>query len=293
MKNYIIPLLIFSILLCCTGCQGTQSKSDLVATTKPVYDFTTMLCENTGITVTQMVTENLSCLHDYTLQVHQMRAIEEAKAVIISGAGLEDFLKDALQNSEKTVDASQGVPLLCGDHEDSDHAHGEHHHENDPHIWLSVSNARMMVQNIFEELCKLYPQHQTQLSENYQNILTKLDQLETYGKETLSQLKSRNLITFHDGFSYFANCWDLTILHALEEESGSEASAMELKELIGLVEMHNIGAIFTEENGSTSAANIVAQETSVGVYSLSMGMSDKNYFEMMYKNIDTIKEALG
>ena len=108
----------------------------------------------------------------------------------------------------------------------------------------------------------------------------------------MADLTQRNIITFHDGFSYFAEEWDLIILKALEEESGSEASAAELKELINLVNTNNLTAIFTEENGSTSAAQIIAKETGISIYTLSMGMSNNDYFETMYHNIDTVKEAL-
>ena len=293
MKKYIILLLILSLVLIGPGCQGKQSKTELVATTKPVYDFTFLLCQNTGISVTQLVTENVSCLHDYTLQIRQMRAIEEANAIILSGAGLEEFLHDALIGANHTIDASNGISLLCGDHEEENHNDHGHHHEEDPHIWLSISNARIMVNNIYEGLNALYPQHKEQFSQNLECILSQLDELDAYGKDAFSNLSSRKLITFHDGFSYFAEYWDLEIIHSLEEESGSEASAAELKELIELVRINNIGAIFTEENGSTSAAGVVAKETGIGIYTLNMGMSDKNYFETMYYNIDTIKEALG
>jgi hypothetical protein len=40
----------------------------------------------------------------------------------------------------------------------------------------------------------------------------------------------------------------------VEEESGSEASAQTLKRLCGLVWEHRIPAVFTEQNGSVSAA---------------------------------------
>lgn len=45
-------------------------------------------------------------------------------------------------------------------------------------------------------------------------------------KTSLESLSCRELITFHDGFSYFADAFDLTILRAMEEEAGSEASAV-------------------------------------------------------------------
>ena len=105
-------------------------------------------------------------------------------------------------------------------------------------------------------------------------------------------MSSRDLITFHDGFAYFANAFNLNILHAVEEESGSEASAAELTHLIQLVDEHGVPAIFVETNGSTAAAGVIAAETGVEVYTIDMAMSGSSYFNSMNHNIDTIKEAL-
>lgn len=290
-KTFLILILVFAMLL--PGCSG-QKISQVVATTRPVYDFTSILCQNTDITVELLVTESLSCLHDYTLQVRQMRAIEGAKAIVLSGAGLENFLSDALSGSDTVIDASAGISLLCGHYEDEHgHDHSDHHHEQDPHIWLSVDNARIMAENICKGLSAQYPQYSDILQDNLEKLNGSFDALDTYGSSALSSLSCKDLITFHDGFGYFAQYWGLNILHSLEEESGSEASASELKELIQLVESNHIPAIFTETNGSVSAAQIIAAETKISVHSLNMGMSDMDYFEAMYHNIDTIKEALG
>ena len=89
-----------------------------------------------------------------------------------------------------------------------------------------------------------------------------------------------------------AEAFNLHILKAIEEESGSEASAAELVALIDLVEKHALPCIFTEINGSASAAQIVSAETGVPIYSLNMAMGDSGYFDAMYHNIDTLKEAL-
>lgn len=276
-----------------SGC-APQEGAQIVATTKPVYDFTLALCQGTGLQVTRLVTENLSCLHDYTLQVRQMRAIEAAQTVILSGAGLEEFLEDALTGATHTVDASEGITLLCGEeqHEAHDHEQG-HHHEHDPHIWLSVDNARQMARNICSGLCDQYPDLSDRFAENLQVLEGQFNELDEYAKRELSTLSCRRLVTFHDGFSYFAQYADLTILRAVEEESGSEASAGELKELITLVRENDLPAIFTEQNGSTSAAGVVAAETGVCVATLTMCMGEQDYFTAMRQNIDAIREALG
>ena len=128
---------------------------------------------------------------------------------------------------------------------------------------------------------------------NLTALLSDLDALQSYGEQSLSSLSSRELVTFHDGFSYFAEAFDLTILKAVEEESGAEASASELIELIQLVHRYDLPAIFTETNGADAAAKIISAETGVPLFSLDMAMSGDSYFEAMYRNIDTIKEALG
>lgn len=287
MKKSIAILLILPLLLL-SGCRK-QESAKIAATTLPVYEFTSFLCDGTDITVSRLVTENVSCLHDYTLQVSQMRAVEAAEVIVINGAGLEDFLEDALKESENIIDASEGLALSCGHHhEDSD----VHHHEYDPHIWLSPEKAKQMCNTIARKLSVVYPQHATRISSNLQALTAKLDTLQAYGETELGKLNNRQLVTFHDGFTYFAESFDLHILKAVEEESGSEASAKELIELVRLVEENKIPAVFTETNGSTAAAEIIAEEAEVKVYTLDMAMAGSSYFEAMYHNIDTIKEAL-
>ena len=288
----VIALLLGVVLLiCCTGCAASLETADIAATTLPAYQFTSLLCEGTGLTVQRVITENVSCLHDYSLSVSQVRTIEAASLVVTSGAGLEEFMADLLFG-KTVIDASAGIPLLesCHDHEQ---AHDGHHHDTDPHIWLDPQNAAVMAENIALGLIKAHPHHEERIQKNLVELQTKLRELLDYGKKQLSELRCRELITFHDGFAYFAQAFDLTILAAVEEESGSEASARELIELIELVRKHQLPAVFTEENGSVSAAAIISAETGARQFTLSMGMSGEDYFAAMYQNINTVKEALG
>ena len=294
MRRICLILLLVCLLL--SGCQTADTPAMVVATTLPVYDFTVALCQSTDITVERLINESVSCLHDYSLSVSQVKAVESAEIIVCSGAGLEDFLRDLLENSVK-VDASAGISLLCTSHSHDHDDHAHHAHEDtqefDAHIWLSPANASCMAKNIAAGLIDHYPQHEQQIQNNLTALLQNLDVLQQYGQQTLSELRSRDLITFHDGFSYFADSFDLHILEAVEEESGSEASAKELIHLITLVQDHKLPAIFTETHGSVSAANVISRETGANIYALDMCMGDTGYFEAMYRNIDTIKEALG
>ena len=288
MKRFLIILMTLLILISSIGC-SSQETADLVATTLPVYDFTTQLCQGTDLYIGRLITENVSCLHDYTLQVSQMKMVEEADSIIISGAGLEDSFGNILSGCN-IIDSSTGIVSSCVGHTIN---HGEHHHETDPHIWLDPTNAKRMAQNICDELCLLYPEYQSTFQQNLTLLIEKFDALQKYGNAQLSALSVRELITFHDGFGYFAESFNLTILEAIEEESGSEASAAEIIHLIDLVETHSLPAIFIETNGSDACAGIIQSETGANIYALDMAMSGTSYFDAMYHNIDTIKEALG
>lgn len=290
----ILTAALAAALLC--GCAPKADYAPIAATTLPVWDFTSRLCQDTPLAVTRLVTEQVSCLHDYSLNVRQVKAAEAAQVVVISGAGLEDFLDDLLLDVP-TIDASQGISLLhsAEGHEEEEHHHEEdgHHHEEDPHIWLSPENAQVMAKNICEGLSRQYPDYEDTFRANLDELLSQLEALQSYGEEQLSGLQCRELIPFHDGFSYFAQAFHLTILESVEEESGSEASAKDLIHLTELVRKHNLPAIFTEVSGSDSAAQVIARETGCKVYALDMAMSGSSYFEAMYHNIDTIREALG
>ena len=295
MKKFLSALLCAATILLLCGC-GAEPPAQIAATTLPVYEFTQTLCQGTPLTVTRLVTEEVSCLHDYSLNVRQVKAAEAAEVIVISGAGLEDFL-DGILVPEKLIDASRGIALILPEehsHEE-EHAHSqddEHNHDRDPHIWLSPANAMIMAENICQELSRVYPEHKKTFEKNLAQLLEQLEALRLYGEQTLSTLSCREMITFHDGFAYFAEAFDLEILEANEEESGSEASAKDLIHLIEEVEHHNLPAVFTEKNGSPSAAQVISRETGAEIYALDMAMAGNSYFDAMYHNIDTIKEAL-
>lgn len=293
MKKLTICLLILTMLC---GC-APAPQARIAATTLPVYQFTQRITAGTDLTVTRLVTENVSCLHDYTLTVRQMKAIEGAEVIVLSGAGLEEFLDDALTAANAVIDSSAGIELLEGGHHyhhDEEEAPEEHHHEHehDPHIWLSPACAMEQARNICAGLSDRYPEYAPVFEKNLADLLSELQKLEDYGNKQLSGLASREILTFHDGFSYLAHEFGIEIVEAIEEESGAEASAKELIHLIEEVRHYSIPAIFVEENGSGSAAAIIAAETGAACGTLSMAMSGDDYFEAMYRNIDALKEAL-
>ena len=197
-KAFLCLLCLLAVLL--PGC-AQEEPCQVAATTLPVYQFTAALCEGTGISVKRLITQQVSCLHDYSLNVAQARTLEQAQVVVISGGGLEEFMEDSLSAANRVIDSSQGVSVLeCEEHH---HEEEHHHHDRDAHIWLSPANAKIMARNIAAGLSEAYPEHQTRFGFNLQQLEQRLDELEHYGQNRLKDLSCRELVTFHDGFCYF------------------------------------------------------------------------------------------
>ena len=280
-----IALLLAALLLSLSGCAKNahfegNPKADILATTQPVYQLACALTDRTGLTVGLLISESVLCLHDYTLTVAQMEMIEQAGVVMESGLGLEDFMVDALSGKKRIV-VSSTISTL------------EAEEGPDPHWWLDPTRFRAAAKLAAQELGTQYPEYADQLSVNLEAFDKKLSELQNYGSEALKDLSCRELVTFHDGFSYFADSFDLTIAAAMEVEAGSEPSAKELEAIIALVESRQIPAVFYETNGVSGAAEVVAGETGCSVWTLDMAISNGDYFAAMRENIDIVKEALG
>lgn len=308
----IILILIFLLSACGSG-QETEKSTDeaklsIVATTYPLYLFASELTKGVdGVTVSPLVNQQISCLHNYTLTVNDMKLLEGANVIIMNGAGLDSFLLEAsLSNQNRTiVDCSTNIPpLYTVGHHDSEDTQEEQHDENlpgemDPHFWMDPGRAVIMLETITNHLIEIDPSHEDQYRSNSEAAITLLNDANDTMRTRLAPLLCRELITFHDGFSYFADAFDLTILMAVEEEEGQEASAQVISEAISLIQAYGLPAIFTEIHSSDATAQAIAREADVTVKPLSMIMSGETenpgialYLSAMEENVNAILEAL-
>jgi ABC-type Zn uptake system ZnuABC Zn-binding protein ZnuA len=314
MKRSIPLALLAALLLSLPSCgAGTTEEPRLtvVCTTFPIYLFASSLTEGVeGVAVERLDTGSTSCLHDYTLSMADMKKLERADIIAVNGAGLEEFLEDALAASDaKVIDCSQGVVLLESlshrHDEDEEDEHGHDHGHWDPHYWMDPSRAAVMLENLAEGLSLWDSGCAGAYRANLERARPEIEALLPLAAGNLylypdgavmSWVSPHRLITFHDGFQYFAEVYGFELLAAIEEEAGSEASAHEIVEITGLVNRYDIPAIFTEVNGSAATANSISRETGCQVRALNMIMDGEEagvegYVRAMEENLRTIWEA--
>ena len=236
-----------------------------------------------------MTKPQTGCLHDYQLMTEDMKTLEKADAFVINGAGMESFLDKVVtqQKNLKVIDASKGIELL----KDGD--------EENPHVWLSVTDAILQVKNIAEQLKAADPKHADAYEKNANAYIKKLESLKAEMHAALDNVPNKDIVTFHEAFPYFAKEFGLNIISVVEREPGTEPTPAELQATVEQVNKLPVKGLFTEPQYSPSAAETIARETGAKIYTLDpvvTGESDDKainaYIDTMKKNMETLKTAL-
>ena len=196
--------------------------------------------------------------HTYELKPDQMAKLSQAKmyAKLGSGMGFELAWMDKLVAASKTmlvVDCARGIELIEMTGEGSDE-----HEGLDPHIWLSVKNAEVMVANICTGLVQVAPAHQAYFEANRDIYLQKLNQLDNDLTAWLAGVSNRCFMVFHSAFGYFARDYNLRQLAV--EQAGKEPTADYIVRLIEEAKERDVRVIFVSAQFSTKSAEVIARE---------------------------------
>jgi zinc transport system substrate-binding protein len=240
------------------------------------------------VRVVDMTKPTTGCLHDYTVTPADMDNLEEAQFLVINGAGMENFMGKVISQfpSLKVIDSSKGIPLIKGQGDEGDN----------PHLWVSISDAILQVKNIGSQLSALYPADAAQFTANTAAYVQKLEAERGKMHAALDGLPNRDIITFHEAFPYFAKEFNLNIAGVIEREPGSEPSAKELAQTIDTINSLKVRALFAEPQYPLGAARSIAQETGLKVYILDPAVTGPDdpdaYLNIMDSNLKVLQEAL-
>ena len=292
---------VFFLLICVVafaGCgvnpSADQQKADgnfkIVTSFYPMYIATINITKGfDGVEVKNMTKPQTGCLHDYQLTPADLKTLEKADAFVVNGAGMESFLDKVVKQQEnlKIIDASKEIDLLKDGTEDN------------PHVWVSITNAIKQVRNIEEQLIADDPKHADQYKENADVYAAKLENLKQEMHAAIDPLPNKNIVTFHEAFPYFAKEFNLNIVAVIEREPGSDPTPKDIEETVDKVKSLNVKALFAEPQYPEGAAQTISQESGAKVYTLDpvvTGDTDENaadaYINAMKKNAQVLKEAL-
>jgi zinc/manganese transport system substrate-binding protein len=181
-----------------------------------------------------------------------------------------------------------------------EHEHGEY----DPHIWQSVDNAKLMVENIRDALIAADAANAETYRANATAYLAQLTELDTFIKAEVESLPAerRKLLTSHDAFGYLANSYGFEVLGSAMGSVSTEVadpSAADIAELVSDIKATGVPAIFAETAINPSVMETLSNETGVklGPELFADALSEAggpapDYITLMRYNVSSIVTAL-
>lgn len=274
------------------GLGRVEAGPTIVTSFYPMYISTINVTKGVpGVQVVNMTQPQTGCLHDYQLTPQDLRTLESADVFVVNGAGMEAFLGKAVGQLPqlKIVEASRGIELLR-----------DGNGEENPHVWVSISNTIQQVNNIAEQLADIDSANADQYRANAGEYVQKLSALRDRMHQNLDNLPNKNIITFHEAFPYFAREFNLNIVGVVEREPGTEPSPRELADTIQKVKDWNVKALFAEPQYPYRAAAMISSETGAKMYFLDPAVTGEaktdaydDYLDVMDKNMRILVEALN
>ncbi len=325
-KKIISIFCIFSVIVLFSACASTDnaqkedSSLQIVTTIFPVYDWTNnILGDNPSGVQTTMLLDSGVDLHSFQPTTEDMMKISECDLFIYVGGESDDWVDDALKNTNNKDMIVINLLDALGDqareeelkegmeaeaHED---VHGEEEEgpEYDEHIWLSPKNAQALCKVIQEAVVSLDPDNSKTYESNLTAYTEKINELDgEYAKAIKSSPEKTLLFGDRFPFRYLTEEYGLDYYAAFAGCSAeTEASFETILFLAKKVDELGLKNVCTIEGSDQKIAKTIIENTKTkdqkiltmdSMQSVTAGDADEgaSWISIMESNLDVIKEAL-
>lgn len=313
----ILSVIIVSAVLCAllAGCgaelgpeqEQEDGRLSVVATVFAPYDFARQLVGERG-EVTLLLPPG-SESHSYEPTPKDIIGIQNCDLFIYVGGESDAWVADVLESvgeGVRTVTLMDCVELLEEEHVEgmeTEHEHEDGETEYDEHVWTSPRNAKLICEKIASALCEADPEGEAEYKAALESCSQELDELDAAFKEVVAN-GVRDTIIFADRFPllYFAKAYGLEYYAAFPGcADETEPSAATVVFLIEKVREEGIPVVFHIELSNEDMADTICEETGAEkmLFSACHNVTKEQfeagvtYLELMWANVDALREALG
>ncbi len=259
----------------------------VVTSIKPVHSLVSAIMQ--GVGKPELIVDGAASPHTYNLKPSNARALQEAKVVFWVGPGLEAFLEKPLESlgSDALVARLDNAPGLVKlpfreggafeahddgdehdhDHADDDHGHDDHdhdhddHHGFDTHLWLDPMNAKAMAAEITTTLVAADPANALTYEANAKALDEKLDALDAEIAATVSPVKDKPFIVFHDAYQYFEHRYHIRVAGSITVSPETIPGAERVSEIHRKVGDLGATCVFAEPQFEPRLVDVVIEGT--------------------------------
>lgn len=306
----LIVLILLSLPLAGCGAESAPEREGIsvVAAVFAPYDFARQLVGERG-EVTLLLPPG-SEAHSYEPSPKDIIEIQNCDVFIYVGGVSDAWVADVLESvgdGVRTVTLMDCVELLEEEHvegmeiDEEEHSDGEV--EYDEHVWTSPRNAKLICEKIADALCEADPEGSADYQAALKDYSAQLDALDAAFTEVVAN-GVRNTVVFGDRFPllYFARAYGLEYYAAWPGcADEAEPSAATVTFLIDKVKEENIPVVFHIELSNEDMVDTICDETGAkkmlfsACHNVTRTQFEEGvtYLDLMWQNVDALKEALS
>jgi zinc transport system substrate-binding protein len=278
-----------------------DDKLKVVATFYPLAFFAQQI-GGEEVTVKQLIPDNTE-VHDWQPSFTDILAVDEADVILYNGASLDQWFEDdilpVINSSNKIImKTTEGVTLLKTSQENGNH---ELEGLYDPHTWISPFIAKQQAQNIYVALTQKDPNHIDYYNERWQNLKTRLEEMDNNYMNGLSTKRKDEIFVSHAAFGYLAYRYGFKQYGVIGISTDEQPSASTYANLVEMMQNHNIYVVYVDpvysENSAQTLKNelerLSGHEVQILKLYLMLGEIDGlDYFGQQAKNLENLKIGL-
>jgi zinc/manganese transport system substrate-binding protein len=281
---------VLFLMLACVASANAELKVASLST------ITTEIAQNVGgtaVRVTPLIRPGIDP-HDFQPSPWDVREIEGADLVLLTGKGMEGYLtklEDAVGNKSKFVDVGAEIPTLT--------LREDGRIVEDPHWWHSIANMKRATSVIRRHFVEADPANKALYTKNAAAYLARLTDLEKWVRTEIAKLPrdGRKLVTSHDALQYFAQDYGFKIYAVEGVSTDDQPSSKKITDLINTIREQQVKAVFFESIKNPKVITEITKETGakIGGELFVDGLGDKEastYSDMIRHNVQTIVENL-
>ena len=314
MKKRICLLLIcLALLVTLPGCGSSNTavseRKSIVATLFPHYDFARAIVGD-KMDVIMVLPSGIEG-HSFEPTPQDIINIANADIFVYTGDFMEPWAAEILSGTDNKnlniveLSASLGAGIIANEHED-EAIHeflDEHGHGFDPHIWLDMTIAVGMVEDILDAVIALDPENEAFYTANAEDYIAQLEELDQQFID-ISFGCERPIMAFGGRFAYayFVRRYFLDYEAAYRSCSAdAEASVQNVANLIEFIKDNDIPYIFHEELTEPKLAVSVAEQTGAELlqfnvaHNVSKDDFDRGvtFIDLMKQNVENLEVGLN
>jgi ABC-type Zn uptake system ZnuABC Zn-binding protein ZnuA len=226
---------------------GRQHRIVIVTTVAPITSIVSSIVGDRA-DVRGIVPEGTNS-HTFEPRPSVAELLEQADVVYLNGLALEEPTKRLAEAN--VADGAEIVELGQLTIDESDYIYDFSFPESggkpNPHLWTDPTLARRYAEIVKDDMSRRDPDNAEYYAGNYNTFSAIIDEFDAAMRAAFATVATRELLTYHDAYAYFAETYDWTVIGAIQVSDFEEPTPREVTSLIEQVRARGVPAIFGSE----------------------------------------------